>query len=66
MSKRWDVLGMGCAAVDDALYVERFPAGDTKIRVRHRQRRVGGLTAAALLTGAKDGRQLRLRRQTGQ
>ncbi len=55
MSKRWDVLGMGCAAVDDAIYVERFPAADTKIPVRQRQRRVGGLTAAALLTGARMG-----------
>lgn len=55
MNKRWDVLGMGCAAVDDALYVERYPAGDTKIRVRRRQRRVGGLTTAALLTAARMG-----------
>ena len=55
MSKRWDVLGMGCAAVDDALYVERFPAGDTKIPVRRRERRCGGLTAAALLTAARMG-----------
>lgn len=55
MDKRWDVLGLGCAAVDDALYVERFPAGDTKILVRARQRRVGGLTTAALLTAARMG-----------
>ena len=55
MSKRWDVLGMGCAAVDDALFVERFPAGDTKIPVRRRERRCGGLTAAALLTAARMG-----------
>ncbi|MCE2488727.1 MAG: hypothetical protein J4G17_01980 [Anaerolineae bacterium] len=55
MDKRWDVLGLGCAAVDDALYVVRYPAGDTKIRVRRRQRRVGGLTAAALLTAARMG-----------
>lgn len=55
MDKRWDVLGLGCAAVDDALYVERFPAGDTKIRVQRRDRRCGGLTAAALLTGARMG-----------
>ena len=55
MTKRWDVLGLGSAAVDDAIYVEHFPAGDTKIRVRQRQRRVGGLTTAALLTGARMG-----------
>ena len=55
MDKRWDVLGLGCAAVDDALYVARYPAGDTKMRVRRRQRRVGGLTAAALLAGARMG-----------
>ena len=55
MDKRWDVLGLGCAAVDDALYVKRYPAGDTKIRVRRRQRRVGGLTTAALLTAARMG-----------
>ena len=46
---------MGCAAVDDALFVERFPAGDTKIPVRRRERRCGGLTAAALLTAARMG-----------
>ena len=55
MTKRWDVLGLGSAAVDDAIYVERFPAADTKVRVRQRQRRVGGLTTAALLTGARMG-----------
>ena len=37
------------------LFVERFPAGDTKIPVRRRERRCGGLTAAALLTAARMG-----------
>ena len=55
MTRRHDVLGLGCAAVDDALFVERFPPGDSKIPVRQRERRCGGLTAAALLTAARMG-----------
>jgi len=55
MKKRWDVLGLGCAAVDDTIYIARYPAADTKQPARRLLRRCGGLTTAALLTGARMG-----------
>lgn len=53
--KRFDVLGLGCAAVDDLLYVASFPAADQKVRVERSLRRCGGLTGAALVTAARLG-----------
>lgn len=53
--KRFDVLGLGCTAVDDLLYVPRFPAADEKIRVERSSRRFGGLTGAALVAAARAG-----------
>lgn len=55
MGKRFDVLGLGCAAVDDLLYVPSFPAADKKVRVERSVRRCGGLTGAALVTAARLG-----------
>jgi sulfofructose kinase len=55
VSKRFDVLGLGCAAVDDLLYVPSFPAADTKLRVEQSLRRCGGLTGAALVAAARLG-----------
>jgi sugar/nucleoside kinase (ribokinase family) len=54
-SKVYDVLGMGCTAVDDLFYVRSYPAADTKIQVRERQRQCGGLTATALVAAARLG-----------
>src|SRR5262245_3177371 len=51
----WDVLGIGCVAVDDLLYLDDFPLHDTKVRVRMRQRQCGGLTATALVAAARLG-----------
>src|SRR5207244_11900308 len=31
---RWDILGIGCVAVDDLLYVEAYPAPDAKMHSR--------------------------------
>jgi sugar/nucleoside kinase (ribokinase family) len=50
-----DVLGLGCATVDDVIYVESFPAPDSKARVQRHQRRYGGLTASALMAAARLG-----------
>lgn len=33
-----DVLGMGCTAVDDILYVPQYPPADGKVEVRTRGR----------------------------
>jgi len=51
----FDVLGVGCAAVDDFLYVPSFPAADAKVQVERSARRCGGLTGAALVTAARQG-----------
>lgn len=51
----WDVLGLGCATVDDLLYVPSYPEPDTKMRITRSERRVGGLTAVALAAAARLG-----------
>lgn len=53
--KTWDILGLGCATVDDLLYVEAFPAADAKTRVLRSERGCGGLTATALVAASRLG-----------
>ncbi len=53
--KQFDVLGLGCAAVDDLLYVPRFPGVDEKVQVERSVRRFGGLTGMALVAAARAG-----------
>src|SRR6185503_2962234 len=55
LRKQFDVIGLGCAAVDDILYVEQYPRADVKIRVLRRERHCGGLTATALVAAARLG-----------
>lgn len=50
-----DILGLGCAAVDELLHIERYPAADSKTEVIDRHKQCGGLTAAALIAAAKLG-----------
>ncbi|HTQ11905.1 MAG TPA: PfkB family carbohydrate kinase [Fimbriimonadaceae bacterium] len=50
-----DVLGIGCAAVDDVLYVDTYPSADSKLQIKRSERRFGGLTAIALIAAAKLG-----------
>jgi sulfofructose kinase len=52
---RWDLLGCGAVAVDDLLYVDRFPEPDTKVPVRSEQRQGGGLTATAMVAASRLG-----------
>ena len=54
MSK-WDVLGFGVVAVDDLIYVDRYPPPDTKIPMRGQRREGGGLTGTALVAAARLG-----------
>lgn len=54
---RCDVLGLGVTAVDDLLYVPAYPPADVKVRIRGRDRYLGGLTAAALVAVARLGYQ---------
>jgi sugar/nucleoside kinase (ribokinase family) len=51
----WDILGLGCVAVDDLLYVPEYPAAEAKVRIRQRERQCGGLTATALVAAARLG-----------
>jgi sugar/nucleoside kinase (ribokinase family) len=51
----FDILGFGCVAVDDLIYVEAFPPPDAKTAVLRTQRQCGGLTATALVAGARLG-----------
>lgn len=50
-----DILGLGCTAVDELLYVDAYPAADAKTPVRRHQRQCGGLTATALVAAARLG-----------
>jgi sugar/nucleoside kinase (ribokinase family) len=53
--KRYDVIGLGCTAVDEILYVPAYPAADDKVEVRQRERHCGGLCATALVAAARLG-----------
>ncbi len=55
MNKQFDLLGLGCTAVDDILYVPRYPPADAKMPVRERERHCGGLCATALVAAARLG-----------
>ncbi len=50
-----DVLGLGAVAVDDLLYVDRYPPAESKVRVRRRERHCGGQTGTALVAAARFG-----------
>jgi sugar/nucleoside kinase (ribokinase family) len=51
----FDVLGLGCCAVDEILYVDAWPPADVETRVLRRERHCGGLTATALVAAARLG-----------
>jgi ribokinase len=53
--KQYDVLGFGAVAVDDLLYVDAYPAPDSKTPVRERRREGGGLAGTALVAAARLG-----------
>jgi sugar/nucleoside kinase (ribokinase family) len=55
MSPRWDVLAFGAVAVDDLVYVDRYPAPDSKVPVRALRREGGGLAGTALVAAARLG-----------
>lgn len=54
-SPRWDVIGFGAIAVDDLLYVERYPAVNSKTVILEERRQGGGLTGTALVAAARLG-----------
>ncbi len=55
MNPTVDILGLGCVAVDDILYVASYPPADAKARVLRRKRECGGLTGTALVAAARLG-----------
>ncbi len=55
MSVRWDVLAFGAVAVDDLLYVDRYPPPNSKMPVREERRDGGGLAGTALVAAARLG-----------
>jgi len=54
-SPAFDILGLGCVAIDDLLFVADYPPADSKVRVRREERQCGGLTATALVAAARLG-----------
>src|SRR5438874_6784677 len=55
MIPKFDILGLGCVAIDDLLYVPSYPRPDTKMRIQRSERQCGGLTATALVAAARLG-----------
>jgi len=55
MTITWDILGIGTAAVDDLLLVERFPEPDSKVDILESLRQGGGQTATAMAAAARQG-----------
>jgi sugar/nucleoside kinase (ribokinase family) len=52
---RTDVLGIGCAAIDDIVYISGVAPTDGKVPVVGRSQAFGGLTATALVAAARLG-----------
>jgi sulfofructose kinase len=48
----YEILGLGCVAVDTIIHVEQFPAEDSKVQVAEQFSLVGGTTATSLLAAA--------------
>ena len=54
-SPQFDVFGLGTIAVDDTLYVDRYPPPDEKARINRVGRSVGGQVATALAAASRLG-----------
>jgi sugar/nucleoside kinase (ribokinase family) len=55
MTSKLEILGLGCVAVDDLLYVPSYPEADTKMRIDRSERQCGGLAATALVAASRLG-----------
>lgn len=53
--KKYDVMGFGCATLDEMLFVEEYPERDSKTRILSSEKQGGGLTATALVAAARLG-----------
>jgi sugar/nucleoside kinase (ribokinase family) len=54
-SPEFDILGLGTIAVDDLVYVERYPPPDRKAMIHCERRTLGGQVATALAAASKLG-----------
>jgi sugar/nucleoside kinase (ribokinase family) len=54
-SSPYDLLGLGCVAVDELLYVARYPRENDKAPIEVRAKSCGGTSANALVAAAKLG-----------
>lgn len=54
-AKQFDVLALGCVAVDEVLYLSSYPPPDSKRPILYRQRQCGGQSANALVAAARLG-----------
>jgi len=55
MNRNYDVVGIGCCALDITLEVDRYPAADQKVAARSLSKQGGGLVATALVAAARLG-----------
>lgn len=54
-AKTRDVLGFGCASIDELIYVDDWPQNDQKTPIRRLEAQGGGLGATALIAAARLG-----------
>ena len=54
-TKKFDILGLGCTAVDDVVYVPTYPGVDVKTPILGSVRRCGGLTGIAIVAATRIG-----------
>lgn len=55
MKNNFDILGLGCTAIDYLLRVPHWPEKDCKLQLSHFDKQCGGLTANALVAAARLG-----------
>jgi sugar/nucleoside kinase (ribokinase family) len=55
MTGGYDILGLGCVAVDELLYVAKYPRENDKAPIETRAKSCGGTTANALVAASKLG-----------
>src|SRR5438094_7047577 len=55
MTTSFDILGLGCVAVDDLLYIDSYPVPDAKVAIHRHDRQCGGLAATALVAASRLG-----------
>lgn len=55
--RQLDIVGIGCATVDELLVLETFPVPETKVHIIEEKKQCGGLVSTALVAAARLGAQ---------